>query len=74
MMALVVSVVSLHMHGQSWHTGVELAANCAAFSRIRVNLPVSGQVAAGGKFFAAIWTTFTFLVGRKVALGIRGGV
>ena len=61
MLTLVVSVVSLHVHGQSWHTGVEFVTNCAVFTIVRVDLPVSAEVAAGGEMFATIWTGFALL-------------
>ena len=54
MSAFVVSVVSLHVHGQSWHAGVELVTNIAVSSLVSMDLSVSGKVAAAGKLFTTI--------------------
>ena len=59
---LVVPAVGLHVHGQGWHRGVELAAVSAVFPSIGVDLSVSGEVAAGGKHLAAV----------QAALGLPG--
>ena len=59
--ALVVPGVSLHVHGQGWHAGVELVTNIAVFASICVDLSVSGEVAAGGKLLATVWTTLALL-------------
>ena len=61
MSAFVVPVVSLHVHGQGWHAGVELVTNIAVFASISVDLSVSGEVAAGGKLLATVWTTLALL-------------
>ena len=53
---LVVPVVGLHVHGQGGHACVELVANCATSSLLSVDLPVSGQVAAGGKLLPTVLT------------------
>ena len=44
--ALVAPHVGLHVHGQGGHAGVELAALSAALAGVRVDLAVTGQVAA----------------------------
>ena len=41
MSAFVVSVVSLHVHGQGWHAGVELVTNIAVLASVSMNLSVS---------------------------------
>ena len=61
MSAFVVSVVSLHVHGKSWHAGVELATDCAAFASISVDLSVSAQVGTAGKLLATVRTALALL-------------
>ena len=56
--ALEVPVVGLHVHGQGWHGGVELAAVRAVFATVGMDLPVSGEVAAGGEHLATVRATF----------------
>ena len=63
---LVVPAVGLHVHGQGWHRGVELAAVSAVFARVGVYLPVSGQVAAGGKHLAAVRAALGLLAGGRL--------
>ena len=51
---LVVPVVGLHVHGQGWHGGVELAAVPAVLASVGVDLSVSGEVAAGGEHLSTV--------------------
>ena len=59
---LVVPVVGLHVHRQGRHGGVELPAVSAVFASVGVDLPVSGEVAAGGEHLATV----------RAALGLLG--
>ena len=59
--ALVVPVVGLHVHGQGGHACVELVANCATSSLLSVDLPVSGEVTAGGEVLATVRAAFGLL-------------
>ena len=59
--ALVVPVVGLHVHGQGGHARVELVANCAVLAIFCVDLPVSGQVAAGGKLLPTVVAALALL-------------
>ena len=59
--ALEVPVVGLHVHRQGGHGGVVLVADRAVTSLLRVDLPVSGEVAAGGEVFATVRAAFGLL-------------
>ena len=65
MSAFVVSVVSLHVHGQGWHAGVELVADIAVSSLVSVDLSVSGKVAAAGKLLATVLAALHLLTGDR---------
>ena len=59
--ALVVPVVGLHVHSQGGHACVELVANCAVLASFCVDLPVSGEVAAGGKLLPTVVAALALL-------------
>ena len=61
MSAFVVSVVSLHVHGQGWHAGVELAADGATFASVSVDLSVSAQVGTAGKLLTTVRAALALL-------------
>ena len=64
--ALEVPVVSLHVHGQGRHGGVELAAVLAVFAGVCVNLPVPGEVAAGGEHLPTVRAALGLLAGGRL--------
>ena len=64
--ALVVPGVSLHVHGQGWHAGVELVTNIAVSSLVSVDLSVSCQVTSGCKLFTTISATLHLARHRSI--------
>ena len=65
--ALVVPAVGLHVHRQGGHGGVELPAVPTVFSRVGVDLSVSGEIAAGGEHLPAVRAALRLLVGAAGA-------
>ena len=59
--ALEVPVVGLHVHRQGGHGGVELATVLAVLASVGVDLPVSGEVTAGGEVLPTVRATFGLL-------------
>ena len=59
--ALEVPVVGLHVHCQGGHGGVDLAAVLAVLAGVGVDLPVSGEVTAGGEVLPTVRAAFGLL-------------
>ena len=72
--ALVVPAVGLHVHGQGGHGGVELPAVSTVFPRVGVDLPVSGEIAAGGEHLPTVWAALRLLLaGAGTGAGTEAG-
>ena len=68
--ALEVPVVGLHVHCQGGHGGVVLVADRAVTSLLSVDLPVSGEVAAGGEVLATVLAALQLVASGGLGLSL----